>query len=395
MTLLTTRAFFLDKANNRSHSKCVLGTEDGSGHVLVVEDEESIARAWGRLLRRSGYEVTLTANADRALAVVGHENIDLVLTDLHLHGMDGMDGIELMRRLRVDNDRLPIVVVTGDGDVGTIMQTIEQGVHRYLIKPVDPRELLNVVSAAVAERRERPSAILELQMRERFERAMDGLFVVYQPIVSWSGRHVVAYETLVRSNDHEVNHPAALLDLARRLGELPRLSEAIRNAAIGPMRTRREQLFLNIEPSDLVDPLLTSAPLADIANRVVLEVTERAPLGEVDNLSDRLAALRDFGYRIAVDDLGSGYSSLNSVALLEPDIAKLDMGLVRNVHLDRTKQTVVKMVVGMCKEMHCPLVVEGVETVDERDVLLDLGCDLFQGYLFARPANPFPTVSWG
>ena len=363
------------------------------GHVLVVEDEEPIARAWGRLLRRSGYEVTLTSTASRALDVVSDSEVDLVLTDLHLHN-EGMGGIELMRRLRVDNEELPVVVVTGDGDANSIMQTIEQGVHRYLLKPVDPRELLTIVHAAVSEQRQRPSAIKALQMRQSFERAMDELFVVFQPIVSWSARHVVAYETLVRSRDAEVNQPAALLDLARRLGELPRLSAAIRSAAIEPMRSRREQLFLNVEPADLVDPLLTSPALADIAKRVVLEVTERAPLGDVENLSERLNALRDFGYRIAVDDLGSGYSSLNSVALLEPDIAKLDMGLVRNVHLDRTKQTVVKMVVGMCKEMRCPLVVEGVETPEERDILLDLGCDLFQGYLFARPANPFPTVDW-
>ena len=100
------------------------------------------------------------------------------------------------------------------------------------------------------------------------------------------------------------------------------------------------------------------------------------------------------GFRIAVDDLGAGYAGLTSFALLEPEIVKLDMTLVRDIHESATKQKLVKSMAALCKDMGMVVVAEGVETTAERDVLAGLGCDLMQGYLFAKPGKPFPEVMW-
>jgi EAL domain-containing protein (putative c-di-GMP-specific phosphodiesterase class I) len=100
------------------------------------------------------------------------------------------------------------------------------------------------------------------------------------------------------------------------------------------------------------------------------------------------------GFRIAVDDLGAGYAGLTSFALLEPEIVKLDMSLVRAVHRSQTKQKVIRSMASLCRDMGMLVVAEGVETVEERDTLLDLGCDLLQGFLLARPGKPFPAVTW-
>ena len=102
-------------------------------------------------------------------------------------------------------------------------------------------------------------------------------------------------------------------------------------------------------------------------------------------------SLRNLGFRIALDDLGAGYAGLTSFALLEPDMVKLDMALVRDVHREASKQTVVKTIVGMCKELNIIVTAEGIETPEERDALTRAGCDLMQGYLFAKPGTPFPT----
>jgi EAL domain-containing protein (putative c-di-GMP-specific phosphodiesterase class I) len=126
----------------------------------------------------------------------------------------------------------------------------------------------------------------------------------------------------------------------------------------------------------------------------VLEITERAALEEVGNVRSRIATLRELGYRIAIDDLGAGYSGLASFAQLEPEAVKFDMFLVRDVHREPTKRKLLQSMMTLFREMGKLVIAEGVETPEERDTLAEIGCDLMQGYLFARPGKPFPEVRW-
>jgi EAL domain-containing protein (putative c-di-GMP-specific phosphodiesterase class I) len=96
------------------------------------------------------------------------------------------------------------------------------------------------------------------------------------------------------------------------------------------------------------------------------------------------------GFRLAIDDLGAGYAGLNSFSQLEPEVAKLDMALVRDVHKQPTKLTLVRTMISMCRELGIQVVAEGIETAEERDALVWAGCDLLQGYLFAKPGPAFP-----
>jgi EAL domain-containing protein (putative c-di-GMP-specific phosphodiesterase class I) len=127
---------------------------------------------------------------------------------------------------------------------------------------------------------------------------------------------------------------------------------------------------------------------------VVLEITERSSLDRVADLPSKVALLREIGFRIAVDDLGAGYAGLTSLALLEPEIVKLDMTLVRDVHQSPTRQKLIRSMTSLCRDMGMLVVAEGVETLAEREALRELGCDLLQGYLFAKPGKPFPNVTW-
>src|ERR1043165_5180146 len=152
-------------------------------------------------------------------------------------------------------------------------------------------------------------------------------------------------------------------------------------------------LFVNLHPEDLLDIDLIdeTAPLTQIAPRVILEVTEREALLTTPALIARLERLRELGFRIAVDDIGAGYSGLTSFTELTPEIVKLDMALVRSIHSSTVKQRTVEALCRLCHEMGTLVVGEGVETADERDCLLTVGCDLLQGYLIARPSSELPA----
>jgi EAL domain-containing protein (putative c-di-GMP-specific phosphodiesterase class I) len=147
-----------------------------------------------------------------------------------------------------------------------------------------------------------------------------------------------------------------------------------------------------LHTEDLLDETLFDPErmLARNAHRVILEITERAKLEKIGNVQHRIARLRELGFRIAIDDIGAGYSGLNSFAMIQPDIVKLDITLVRGVEADAVKRKLVRVLTDLCHDLNIVVVAEGVETIPERDTLVELGCDLFQGYLFARPGTPFP-----
>jgi EAL domain-containing protein (putative c-di-GMP-specific phosphodiesterase class I) len=189
-----------------------------------------------------------------------------------------------------------------------------------------------------------------------------------------------------------------VLDAAERLRRVHELGRVIRAKAIHPSvpLPGGVLLFLNLHPADLPDEqlFLPDGPLAAVADRVVLEITERASLDAIHDVRSRIASLRGLGFRIAVDDLGAGYAGLTSFTLLEPDIVKLDMALVRDIHREPKKQTLVKMMITMCKELGIVVTSEGIEVPEERDALARAGCELMQGYLFAKPGEAFPVSSF-
>jgi EAL domain-containing protein (putative c-di-GMP-specific phosphodiesterase class I) len=195
----------------------------------------------------------------------------------------------------------------------------------------------------------------------------------------------------MRSREPSIPNPPALLDAASELGRLPIVGRRVRDLAGTAIAARTDipQVFVNLHPDDLFDAHLVddTAALTAIAKRVVLEVTEREALVTGGPLIERLARLRELGFRVAVDDIGAGYSGLTSFADLMPEIVKVDMSLVRGIDAITVKQRTVRALCELCHDMGSLVVGEGVETRDERDCLVELGCDLLQGYLIARPGD--------
>ncbi len=377
--------------------------------VLLVEDEPALRRAGARILENAGYTVVQAADGREAMAALAGSRYDVIITDIT---MPGMTGTELLHAVRQVDPDIPVLLVTGNPTVESAVHAVENGAMRYLVKPVNADDLLDAVHRAATLRRigriKRESVDYLASLAEaasagaarqaNLRRALDTLWMAYQPIVDWRARRIVAYEALVRTNDPAVPHPGILFGLAQELGMLPEVGRAIR-ASVG--RTLRERppevdLFVNLHPADFLDETLYGPddPLAPFASRIVLEVTERAALDETAGIAARATRLRALGYRIAIDDLGAGYSGLSYLVQLAPEVVKIDMSLIRHVDREPVKQKLVGSLATLCKDLGMRVVAEGVETVAERDAVSALGCDQLQGYLFAKPGRPFPDVDW-
>jgi EAL domain-containing protein (putative c-di-GMP-specific phosphodiesterase class I) len=219
-----------------------------------------------------------------------------------------------------------------------------------------------------------------------------------QPIVSLGTQLAVAYEALLRTEEPALSTPTAMIGAAERLDRVSELGRRIRLLVAERIPTAPDDalVFVNLHAQDMLDPDLVSltAPLSAFADRVVLEITERAALSPVREIEARAEILRFMGFRIALDDLGAGYAGLTSFATLEPEFVKLDMSLIRGIHASEVRQRLVGSVVSLCGEMKKGIIAEGIEVGDERDRLQELGCDWMQGYLFARPSPPFTEPVW-
>ncbi len=384
-----------------------LGQRDG--RILLVDDDVSILRLYGKALKQHGWTVEPVSDARDAVERMGIVEFDAVLSDV---SMPNMSGLDFLRAVRTKDLDVPVILMSGTPNLESAIEAIEYGALRYLIKPVDLDILEATIRHAVQLHamarlnrlaldviRDECGPIGDLEgLAQRFSDARDLLWIAYQPIVSMRDQSVFGYEAFVRSNEPSFPNPRALFDAAAQLGRTNELGRVIREKIAGEAEQAPEdaKIFVNLHPLDLSDRQLYApgSPLAGIASRVVLEITQRASPDRVKNVMARTQDLRVMGFSIAVDDLGSGYAGLSSYAELEPDIAKIDMSLVRGIDASPRKQSVVRSMKKLCDELGTLVIAEGVQTPAERDALVELGCDLLQGYLFGRPERGYLNPAW-
>lgn len=390
----------------------------------MIDDDAAVARAIARTLTAVGHSVVVSMSGLEAIAVLGGEAFDVVVSDIQMPSFTGMELLEFLRERGLE---VPVVLVTGDPSIDTALRAIDLGASHYLVKPIEPGRLERAVDRAIHGRGGRPSPVPStypsgypsmppsrsnipvarrsghgidlppdsMSLRTSFVRALNSAHMAFQPIVD-GANEVFGYEALLRTREETLPNPASVLDAAEKLGALTELGLRVRSlAARGFAQAPTDALlFINLHTRDLLEPALYDAahPLTHTAERVVLEITERAAVTDIDDLKGRITRLRALGFRIAVDDLGAGYAGLSTFALLEPEFVKLDMSLVRDIHISQVRQRVVASMINLCRELGHRVIAEGVETKEECDTLRGLGVDLLQGYFFARPGPPFPEV---
>jgi EAL domain-containing protein (putative c-di-GMP-specific phosphodiesterase class I) len=372
--------------------------------ILFVDDDARVTDAMRRALRKVVPWEILTVNSPaEALLLLRRQAIDVVVSD---ERMPGMTGSEFLCRVAHDHPDSMRIILTGEASLDAAIRAInEAGIYRFLTKPCHTDEIVACLTDALRAREARLAtrepraaegaremALLDASL----DRALDGLWIAFQPIISSSRRRVVGYEALLRTDQSAFPGPLELFAAAERVDRTSAVDERVfrRVADVAADAPADAMLFVNIHPAALAGPSLFADdnPLVPFARRTVLEITERSSLEDVPDIDAKIAALRETGFRIAIDDLGSGYSGLTSLVQLRPDFVKFDRVLVDGVHDSPPRAKLLHSMEGLCREFGIRTIAEGVERGEDERALVELGCDLLQGYRFARPAKGFTDV---
>ena len=226
--------------------------------------------------------------------------------------------------------------------------------------------------------------------------------MLFQPIYDFKSGTVMAWEALARGpRGSDFESPSILFDFAEQFGQLFALEQACRAKAmetVGTLATG-QRLFLNIHPRTVVDPTFAPGKTLEMLEAhglqpedIVFEITERHSIKDFTSFHKTLDHYRSQGFKIAVDDAGTGYSGLSTVAALKPDFIKVDMSLVRDVDKDPVRRALMETMVTLAGRIGSEIIAEGIETKGEARALIEIGVHYGQGYYLSRPHYPKPET---
>ncbi len=220
-------------------------------------------------------------------------------------------------------------------------------------------------------------------------------YLAYQPIVDLRSRTVFGYEALVRCRDaKQFAHAGVIISTALRERFMGQLGRALRTMAVN--QCTEFPLFLNVHPDEFAEGWLVRPD--DAINQhdqeIFLEVTESVPLSHYQHCHSVLGEVRRRGVKVAVDDLGAGYSNLKYIADLEPEVVKLDRGMIAGIKRGSRQHRLLQSIVTLCRSQGARVVVEGIETAEECRAAIDTGAEYGQGYYFAKPAETLVSPDW-
>lgn len=245
----------------------------------------------------------------------------------------------------------------------------------------------------------------ELRRRGRLQKILleENIKTLYQPIVDLKNQNIFGYEALSRGpKNSEIEAPIILFTLAEEIGLLYDLDRLCRRRSIVNAKGKPpgKKLFVNTLPNLIFDPEFGAKAFVDFLKEnqipigdVVFEITERNAIEQFSKFKKALSYYIDAGIDIAIDDVGAGYSSLEAIMEIQPKFVKIDASIVRGIHQTEVKRQMLKALIMLAKSINAKIVAEGVETKEDLKVLIDFEIDYAQGYYFARPGPPFPSVT--
>ncbi len=247
----------------------------------------------------------------------------------------------------------------------------------------------------------------ELQSRCDLQEVLlaDQLSTIFQPVVDLRHGTVLGYEALTRGPAGSVYQmPLRLFEMAERADLVFELDRSCRRRALSSAAQlpKSDKLFVNVYPSAMFDPDFQGAALVRLVeeqglspDRVVFEITEKSAIENYEVFAEALGELTRYGFSIAVDDVGSGYSGLETIARLNPKYLKFDRELIRDIDSSYIRREMTRALASFAQSIGSAIIAEGIERPEERDTLIDLGVEFGQGFLLGRPAGTFlpPTLS--
>ncbi|MDR0570681.1 MAG: EAL domain-containing protein [Clostridiales Family XIII bacterium] len=220
----------------------------------------------------------------------------------------------------------------------------------------------------------------------------------FQPIINAANGEIYAYEALMRPGGETIQNPAALVSLARAHSRLPQIERITFFKALEEFSTLKAatetncKLFINSIASQFLNEEEVDEFIklhGDFMGRLVLEITEEERNDEVA-MSQKLAFMRRYGQKLALDDFGVGYSNESTMLDYSPDFIKIDMSIIRNIHEDENRKSITSKLIAYGKNAGIRMLAEGVEVKEEMEYLISAGIDLLQGFYICRPMSVPP-----
>jgi EAL domain-containing protein (putative c-di-GMP-specific phosphodiesterase class I) len=294
-------------------------------------------------------------------------------------------------RLTQQYTREPAIVSVG---YGVVLFSPLESAERLILRLIEDAVGSAEMRTLARRRRERESLVEIIYNYQR------NIWTAFQPIVEIQSRAIMGHEGLSRGpRGTDMQPPMALFSLAARLGLTEELERACRKQAFVDWGVYGApgRLFVNTVPATVRDASFLGRGVLDFLGsaisprHVTLEITERQVIENYAMYREAMHAFLELGFTFAIDDLGAGYSGLETVATLGASYLKIDMGLVRDVHQKRASQQIIKAIVEMSSGVGATLIAEGIQSQEEANTIMDLGIRYGQGFLFARPIDPYAT----
>jgi EAL domain-containing protein (putative c-di-GMP-specific phosphodiesterase class I)/CheY-like chemotaxis protein len=383
--------------------------------VLIADDDPVLRDAMAALIQAEG-SMELVGVATDALQVVelaGTLTPDVAVIDVR---MPEGGGAAAARGIRQISPSTRIVALSAYEDRTTVLEMLRAGAVGYVVKGTSPREIVEAINRSFLGQstlsaeittdvvdelasqlvRESKEAERQAERAARIRRVLagEGLTMVFQPIASLTDGRITGMEALARFKLEPEQGPdrwfadAAEVGLAIDL-ELAAAREALEHFDHFP---EGAYVSLNLSPESVTSSRFYDIFSSTPVERVVVEITEHAPVEDYAVLANALGEFRERGGRLAVDDAGAGFASLRHILRLAPDIIKLDVTLTRGIDVDEASQAMAGALATFASKTHATIVAEGIETADELNALRHLGIFHGQGYLLARP-GPVPLSS--
>ena len=373
--------------------------------VMVVEDHGFQRRIAVRLLAELGLKQVLEgADGLHALEILRQQPVppDVVLVDLD---MPGMDGIECISHIAHEHLARSVVVVSAlDPALLNTVQTMARAYGLCVLgsveKPLTRDKLEIVLNRFDANAGEDPDdALVEFSVQDLADALANGEIVAwFQPQVEFTNGRVIGAEALARWErpDGSVVRPHQFVPIMEREGLANALTDCMLEQACRWKQSwdhggARIKLSVNVSAVALADPSAADRYQSILEGyvikpeEIILEITESSVMSDAARGLGLLARLRLKGFGLSIDDFGTGYSSLSQLSQIPFTELKIDQGFVLDAHAQPRKRAVVEASLDLARKLGLTTVAEGVETIEDWQMLAELGCDIAQGYLVGRP----------